>query len=248
MLVAIPGASALLGYRGAADALEDRRGELVRETPTRCTWRTELADGTVVFRKLRTRRARDAEREWRALDTLAELGIRVPRGLLVARSGMGSALVMHACPGPALSDWILARGADADLAGCVLGPVLALVRRLHAAGFAHRDLYWNHLLIPDLRAHEELALIDVERLVRSRLRRRRFLEKDLAALLGSWPLAAPPRTLALRFLRGWLGGALGAGWKRLARRVLARARRIREHVPRHGSPPLWRRGESVRSP
>lgn len=230
-----------LGYRHAGDAVLDTRGELVRDTPHRKTWRTILDDGTVVFRKVRWRRADDARREWLALEALAGIGIEVPEPLLLARDGRRAAIVMRGCAGPSLLEWIVERGPDAAVTGYVLGPVVELVRRLHGAGFTHRDLYWNHILTPELDLIRPPVLLDVERVLRPWLRRRRWIEKDLAALLGSWPLRSTPSTLALRFLRAWSGGRLAAGWKGVARRVLRRAQAIRHHVPRHGSPPPWQR-------
>ena len=152
----------------------------------------------------------------------------MPQPVLLWRDGRASALVMHACAGRSLSDWILDRGLDGAIVGCVLGPVLDLVKRLHGAGLVHRDLYWNHLLVldPADRATSP-ALIDVERVLRPIVRRQRWLEKDLAGLLGSWPLERIPAVLALRFFRGWLGGALVLDWKRSARAIIWRARRIR---------------------
>ncbi len=91
-----------LGYRDAGDAVLDTRGELVRDTPHRKTWRTILDDGTVVFRKVRWRRAGDARREWLALEALAGIGIEVPEPLLLARDGRCAAIVMRWSARPSL--------------------------------------------------------------------------------------------------------------------------------------------------
>ena len=240
-----------LGYRAPIDALDDTRGQIVRQTPTRTTWRTELPGGSSVFRKLRSGRLKDARNEWRWLARLAGEGFRVPEAILMAAAGERSAVVMGAVPGRALSEWILAaEDPGGALDAYLVGAVADLVRRLHLAGCCHRDLYWNHLFATATTAGSPPpSLIDVERMIRPlRWRRRRWIVKDLGALLGSWPRPQTRRVLALRFLRAWYGGTLPRGWKSLGRAVIRRGKRIRSHLPKYGPPPLWRRDENVRSP
>ncbi|MGE0142270.1 MAG: lipopolysaccharide kinase InaA family protein [Planctomycetota bacterium] len=238
---------AALGYRDAGDALTDRRGRLVRDTPTRATWEMEVPGLGRVYRKLRDGRSADAVAEWRWLGELASRGFTVPVRILVHRVGNASVLLMRSVPGRALDEWILESAPTGELPRALekylVGPVARCVARLHGAGFVHRDLYWNHLFAAEIGSEAaEPALIDVERMRRPwRLRRRRWVVKDLGALLGSWPLAVQPKSLALRFLRTYCGGRLPARWKAFARSILARAHRIRTHVPRYGSPPTWMR-------
>jgi serine/threonine protein kinase len=101
----------------------------------------------------------------------------------------------------------------------------------------------------------ELVLIDVGRARRVAVRpraedspeepraegargpRRRWLVKDLAALLHSTPAAVPPRA-RLRFLAGYLDrrGVRGRARRRAwARAVLAKQARMARHRPRHGA-------------
>jgi hypothetical protein len=236
-----------LGYREPGDALTDRRGRLVRHTPTRATWAMDVAGLGRVYRKLRDGRSADAVAEWRWLGELARHGFTVPARIFVHRVGRASVLMMRSVPGRALDEWILESSSAGALPVALqryLADVVArCVARLHGAGFVHRDLYWNHLFAAEIGADApEPALIDVERMRRPwRFRRRRWVVKDLGALLGSWPLAVQPRSLALRFLRTYCGGRLPTRWKAFARAILARAHRIRTHVPRHGSPPTWMR-------
>lgn len=246
--------SHLLGIERLEQAIDDRRGQEIRTTPTRSTWSFALADGSTAFRKHRRGRRADARAEWKWLGSLAAAGFRVPGRLLLLEQDTRSVVVMRAVPGRPLSEWILAAVETADarsrLRTYLVGPVAACVRRLHDAGFVHRDLYWNHLFAEEIGEHRpEPAIIDVERVIRPTwIRRRRWLVKDLGALLGSWPAATLPRTLALRFLRSYSGGRLAPGWKRIARAVVRRAWRIRTHRPRYGSPPIWWEGDKVRSP
>jgi tRNA A-37 threonylcarbamoyl transferase component Bud32 len=119
------------------------------------------------------------------------------------------------------------------------------VARLHSAGFYHRDLYLQHVVID---AAGELVLLDVGRVRRERAPRQRWFVKDLAALLHSAPTAVT-RAERLRFLARYLAER-GAGSgpsarvvrRRLARRVLAKARRLAAHAPRHVDPHSARAG------
>lgn len=226
-----------LGYRNAQDALADRRGRCVRDVPHRRTFETEV-DGVRVFRKLRVGRPADALREWLALGRMPAIGVRVPRPVFVARDGARTAVGMLEVAGRPLSELL---AADVPVARYLAECVAPLIRRLHRAGFVHRDLYWGHCFADDLDpAGGPPTLIDLERVFRPvRWRRRRWIVKDLAGLVATWPRAESGRTIALRFLRAYSGGRLPAGWKPLARAILQKARRIRSHVPRHGSPPEW---------
>lgn len=119
--------------------------------------------------------------------------------------------------------------------------LVELVARMHAAGFYHRDLYLQHWILPAVSARGELVLLDVGRTRRALpAPRRRWLVKDLAALLHSTPDAVGPRE-RLRFLVTWLdrlgtpSGASARGVRRAwARQVLAKQRRMAAHTPRGG--------------
>ncbi len=106
--------------------------------------------------------------------------------------------------------------------------VAAVVRRLHRAGYNHRDLYCCHLFVrePD-RGRFELKLIDLQRVERRRCFRRRWLVKDLAQLAYSAPRGSIQPTHRLAFMRYYLGvKKLGQGDKRLIRAVLAKRQRM----------------------
>ena len=230
-----------LGYQDAADALMDPRGRLVRFTPWRRTVMQALPDGGRLFCKFRYGRQADAKAEWGALAALGALGLCVPRRLFLAQRGAESVVGMAGVPGRPM-DALFAEGLGRARAAQEM-PLL--LRRLHAAGWAFRDMYWNHVFtdldeeagggggLPTKGSGDcgQLWLIDVERAFRPRWRRHRWIVKDLAGLLSSAP-ASCSSSDALRFLRDYLGG-LGAGWRPLARDVSRKAARIRGHVTRY---------------
>jgi len=192
---------------------------------------------------------RDAWRDWRSrgrvrsagrreaenLIELSELGVPTPRALGWCgvdgmrapreRSAMWMERVEHATTlrdelerDPAAGERWLER-----LAQCSA--------RLHAAGWRHRDYYLQHWLVTD----RGLVLIDVGRCEREIDMRTRWFVKDIAALLHSCPAAVPART-RLRFLARYLdlrGLEQRDVRRRFARAVLAKARRIAAHAPRH---------------
>ncbi len=109
-----------------------------------------------------------------------------------------------------------------------------LVRRLHQdARMFHRDLYLAHLFLGrDRSGNEQLSLIDLQRVFRPLLRRRRWRVKDLAQLYYS---AKPycSRAEALRFLRCYFAvDRLNKSHHRLARSVAAKAARIQRRQER----------------
>jgi hypothetical protein len=115
----------------------------------------------------------------------------------------------------------------AALAAYAFRHVAPLIARLHDAGFAYRDLYWNHLFAA---LDAEPVLIDVHRAMRPRWRRRRWIVKDLAGLLASLP-GGYSRASCLRFLHRY---AAGRPAPTLVRAIIAKAERIRAHRPKYG--------------
>jgi tRNA A-37 threonylcarbamoyl transferase component Bud32 len=169
-------------------------------------------------------------REYENLGSLAKLGFPVPESLGWAEWGSRSLVVMVRVPHDEtlldVSQRVRGLGGRARLVELV-----ELVARLHGAGWYHRDLYLQHLLIGD----RGLVLIDVGRARRQPRPRRRWFLKDLGALLHSTP-AEVPQVTRLRFLAAYLNarGVLDrAARRRWARAAAARARRIGAHRPRY---------------
>jgi heptose I phosphotransferase len=108
----------------------------------------------------------------------------------------------------------------------LIGDVARIVRRLHTAGFNHRDLYCCHFFVKDAApAKREIRLIDLQRVERRRWFRRRWLVKDLAQLAWSAPSCCITRTHKMAFIREYLGvDKLRPADKRLIRSVLFKQR------------------------
>ena len=102
-----------------------------------------------------------AQREWRALVRLRAAGLPVPAPLAHVRVASGEHVVVM--------EWIDAAPlatalADAKQRRPLLAALGALVRKLHAAGWVHRDLHRENVLVAD----EQLVLIDLQAARRSR--------------------------------------------------------------------------------
>jgi len=81
-----------------------------------------------------------------------------------------------------------------------------VVRRFHAAGYNHRDLYCRHFFVKEHAAGaREIRLIDLQRVQRRRWRRRRWIVKDLAQLAWSAPKAAIGCKQKIAFLHEYFG-------------------------------------------
>lgn len=218
----VPGrATAVTRFRGDLAVVKRFTGDALRER---------------LYEARRGRRRSPARREAESLADLRAAGIDVPRPLAWAEDGRGaSALVMEHIPhGEDLAER-LARCSPEERAA-ELERLAAVVGRLHRAGFYHRDLYLCHFAP---RADGSgLVLFDAGRVRREERPRRRWLEKDLAALL--LPSAARLTDAeTLRLLERWCALSLRVdprGLPRLARRLARRAARMAAHVPRHLDP------------
>jgi hypothetical protein len=119
------------------------------------------------------------------------------------------------------------RACDHDLRR-LIGEIARIVRRFHAAGYNHRDLYCCHFFVKDtIPAEREIRLIDLQRVQRRRWFRHRWIVKDLAQLAWSAPRSCIKNTHKMAFMREYLGvDKLGPADKHLIRAVLAKQRRM----------------------
>ena len=112
----------------------------------------------------------------------------------------------------------------------LLTHIAHLVRRLHAAGYVHRDLYLSHIFLSKNNSqHGGLFRIDLQRVFKPRLVITRWHVKDLAQLYFS-SKDYFRRTDTIRFLHTYFQcSALTAEHKRLARAILRKTQRIARH-------------------
>lgn len=140
----------------------------------------------------------------------------------------GSFLVTQALDGCArLSDCLgraqLAAAAKVD----VIFRLAGLIRKMHACGFNHRDLYLCHIL-RDNRGN--LYIVDLHRVQRRAAVPERWRVKDIAALNYSAPAGMISRTKRLLFLKTYLGtDRLTARDKRFALKVLKKTQKMVKH-------------------
>jgi UDP-glucose:(heptosyl)LPS alpha-1,3-glucosyltransferase len=195
-------------------------GELKRGTAGRETLGLTLADQPVFLKRYRgvgwgeilknwlqlKRPILDALTEWQRLGELALLGLPAPERLAAGRQGASPArrrsfLLMRALEGFALEDRIQEQPpvppAERRRWARALG---AYARRLHGAGLAHRDFYFCHWFQqPD----GAVALLDWHRALKRRRLARRWLAKDLGALLASTRPYGVTRREVLAFLAAY---------------------------------------------
>lgn len=202
----------------------------LRRTQGRETFATRWRGARVIVKRLAGRS--DGRREHEALEALRALCVRAPRplGWCAERTGRGRSLVVieEVAHERTLREALALEGPSRR--GAWLAELAALVARMHDAGWHHRDLYVEHLLV-DAR-DGGLVLIDAGRA--RRVLRSRWFVKDLAAVLHSLPANVGPREV-LRFFASYLD-ARGIVGRSARRRWIARARtkavRIAAHVPR----------------
>jgi len=187
--------------------------------------------------------------EFRQSQRLAAAYIPVPDAVGVIEEQRGplerrSVVLLGAVPGDALDrSWQRLVAAGAPLTRGLARH--DLVRRLarfvsafHQSNTCHRDLYLCHIfadLDPSGQRRPEFWLIDLARTIRPRLRRMRWLLKDLSQLDYSADAVGATRTDRLRFLEAYLGLQRGAPRVRwYARRIVRRSNRIRRRERRKG--------------
>lgn len=176
------------------------------------------------------------ERHW--VTALTQADIPVPRIAAFGEEVRGgrevrSVLVLADVGGISLET--MAAHADRPAPRQLVEGVADLVRRLHRAGFIHRDLYLSHVFLTNNRPRTpELALIDLQRVMQRPWRWRRWQARDLAQLAYSTPQHVAGRTARLRFLRRYLEGVglHSRAARAIMRRVLRKSAQIAAHDAR----------------
>ena len=177
-----------------------------------------------------------AGNEWEWARRLAHDGIPCVQAVAYGEELRGSrerrsAILTAGVSGESLERWAVQWcNADRCTIQRLLTATAALISRLHGQGYIHRDLYLSHVFYdPSLPIERALRLIDLQRVLRPRLRFRRWVVKDLASLNFSTPLCLVTRTDRVRWLRQYLGiEKLDASARRLVYRVVGKTQRIAE--------------------
>ncbi len=171
--------------------------------------------------------------EWDQIRRLQAAGVGCVRGVAFGEDLLGpferrSALLTAELPGESLERYVLG---CSDRAPRVWVEALAeFVSRFHRAGFVHRDLYLAHVFVEADEHLPVFRLIDLARVMTPRVRRRRWIVKDLAQLNFSTPPSVATKADRLRFLKTYWGvDRLGPSERRLAGQVARKTRRIAKH-------------------
>jgi len=131
-----------------------------------------------------------AVREFANISAARAAGIPTMQGVIWGRRARRSYLIVTAVPGDAIERCgqdFLTRHAGDGAAAELTARLAELVRRFHAAGFVHRDLYSSHVFLDESQGRTRLYLIDLARMFSPRWRRFRWRVKDLAQLKFSMP-------------------------------------------------------------
>ncbi len=106
------------------------------------------------------------------------------------------------------------------------------IKKFHETNYRHRDLYLSHTFYSD---NGEFYLIDLARVFKPIVLRRRFQIKDIAQVYYSAPGKHFSKTDRLRFYMAYTGRSkLTKKDKRFIRKVINKAKRIARHDLKHG--------------
>jgi len=106
-----------------------------------------------------------------------------------------------------------------------------LVRRFHALGLNHRDLYLCHIFIRPNDDLPVLYIIDLQRMQKRMARRRRWLIKDIAQLNYSSRFGSITDRDRMRFLKSYLGeDKISDTNKAFIRKVVAKTNRMHSKI------------------
>jgi len=187
----------------------------------------------------------EAQREWRGIQSIRALGIATATPIAVGQQEQG---------GIVTSSFLI----TAEIVGGVEGgpyagqlpqaarrqfltSIAQLARKLHRAGWVHKDLYISHVLVVPPGAAgvapssaPQLFLIDLQRAIQPRCCFERWVVKDLAALAYSaLKSAASPRDLWHAYLTYCGQSSLSEPDRQLARKVLRKVAWLKTRTPKH---------------
>jgi heptose I phosphotransferase len=182
-------------------------------------------------------------REWDNIAQMKALGIATMRPVAFGEEKfgcveLGSFLVTERIPDARPMDDFLREHYSGVLSAEALREKRALlwdlgdlVRRLHSGGLTHMDLYLNHVFVRETARREKvLYLIDLQRVARRWLLKRRWVVKDLAAVVYSGRNLPLTRSDYARFFSAYFDGRGNGQDKGLIHAAIARAARMAARV------------------
>lgn len=189
--------------------------------------------------------ASTALREAHFIKCLLLLGVPTVRLLAAGQEMVGplerrSYLVTRAIPGESLerlANRVLSGGSPPPAVGRqreIIRQLALIAGRLHRNGLFHRDFYLSHVFLTrNADGQIVLRLIDLARMIRNPIRRRRWAIKDLAALDYSAPSPLVTRADRVRFLYDYLCARGSAAPRSAVRGIVEAVRNRVERTSRH---------------
>ncbi len=203
------------------------QGCVLKDIPLRTMTRVTLDGMEFYLKRHRSTRWRaipwgqvsEGRREWNHLLAFQRVGLPTPQPVATGerRFSSRSFVMTESLAGyQSLEQWIpsvLSKCQEPDrgtIKSRLVRSVAQLARRMHRAGFYHRDFYLTHLLINTQQLLQgdpsiEIKIIDLQRVIRYPLWQSRWQVKDLAALNFSAPLLFSLRD-RLQFYKIYSGG------------------------------------------
>jgi tRNA A-37 threonylcarbamoyl transferase component Bud32 len=175
-----------------------------------------------------------ALREWRALREAEARGLPVPKALALGTRRDGAArasfLATEFIPQAVSLEDLLRDALSWPERRQIISQTALLIRRMHDAGFFHRDLHPGNLLARPGEREFELFLLDLQRTDVDPFNAQAKRWRDLACLHGG--VVAASRSERLRFLTGYLSVSPGpvADHRQLVGRLERDGRRRRLRV------------------
>lgn len=150
--------------------------------------------------------------EWANIEAVRQAGVSTMQPVVMGEGQQGQAhrsyIIVAAVPGRKLEEHmpnlIEAHRGEPELIASVTADLAGLVRKLHGAGYVHRDLYSSHIFLDETGSARRLYLIDLARVFAPRWRMGRWLIKDLTQLRYSLGMKAWAAGWWWDFMRAYL--------------------------------------------
>ncbi len=201
-----------------------------------------LSSGKKLLRFLRWPGADDeALHEWNSIRTLRACGFNAATPIAVGQERPAGivrrSLLLTAEIAGGVAAHNYARTLESKARRELALQIADLTRQFHGAGFAHKDHYLSHIFVVPSEspaAAPNFYYIDLQRLIRPRVLRRRWIIKDLAVLGYSAQLSGATHVDVMRFCRSYFQKRrLSADDRRLIRSVMSRVNALHQRTPKY---------------